>query len=451
MATTDTSNTVDLKTELDRLKVARINKVAPASASVRKVGLFGDSRAFLSHSGGGDGSGTQNNLLKGFGLAHWIQAYSEGMACLPWELQGGVAGDTTKQMLDRQPAFIEKMKAAGSDLVVVIGGTNDRTGNNLELGQSKVYMQTIVQNFQAAGIKVIVISDTPRGNGSSLYELTDAQAADHYAYHLWCENELSKVCAVVNAWDSWIDPNTGTKYQPLAKVIRDGIHPSKIGAMLIGKAVGPVVAAHVRQLAHVLESNVARSAEYPKGTLTKNPLVQGTAGSIASSANPVSGSKLADGWGAEGENMAGLTTTWSKEVDAGGVEWQVVKIAGTATSDQQPAINAYVDVNLSDLVDQDVIKTTGLVQSEGTGLSNISAGILITPSWTQKLDCDDSDSTLPWPSEASGVVNYETPELVYDASAGFTLVRSRIEARFPIGATVSATVKFAKFGMRNAA
>jgi lysophospholipase L1-like esterase len=436
-----------LSSALDDLAVVRSANFARAQACSRDVGIFGDSRAFLSHSGGQDGSGTNNNIMKGYGLAHWLQVYSQGAVRFPWSLNGGVAGDSTAQCLARQPAYITRLKTAGCNLVVMVCGTNDRTGGNFDLGATKQNVREMVRNFQVAGISVILSNDTPRGNGSSSYELTQQQwKDDHYAFSRWVLSDMSKMCAVLNTYDAWLDPNSGKNYYPLAGVTNDFIHPSKLGAQLWGKVGGPLLQLYSRSLAHILESNAGYDAtNNPNGALTLNPLMTGTGGYLDSNVNAMSGSVLAANWSAEGENMSGLTTQWSTETDANGVIWQKATVVGTSGS-SQPKISLFCNLDLNKLSNNDKVKATGLMRSKGAGLSAVSASLLMTPSWTLKQDADDSDSALAWPTDDSGVMFYETPHLVFLTASNHSLLRARYEVMLQPSKAVNATLWFTKCG-----
>lgn len=429
------ADTLELTAALNRLGFVR------ATPRNRTIGGFGDSRIFLSWSGSG-----ANDYLKTWGLMGWVQKFSNGACSAPVAYNGGVAGDTTAQMLVRQAAYIATLKAAGVNLVVVWGSTNDRPAG-IDLGTSQRNLREIVRNFQIAGIDVILISETPRGNGSSSYELTAAQKADHYAMHVWIETVMSQMCAVANVWDYWVDPSSGTNYYPLASVVRDWIHPSKIGAMVAGRVVGKIVAAWCRGLPDLAESNVVFNAtSNPKGSLTPNPLVAGTGGSIYASCAPVAGSVLADGWIAEltSGSISGLTTTWSKET-LNGVSYQKLRIKGIATS--SPAeVSAYLDVPLASLANNDKLKASGLVISQGVGLSAIGLNLMLVPGYTQKLDGDESDSSLPYPSENLGPLPFETPLLVFLTATGLTLVRLRLTVTVSPSRDVDCTVWFGKTG-----
>lgn len=402
-------------------------------------GLFGDSRAFLGHYVSGN-----NELYKGNGLAGAIQALSGGAITIPYALMGGVAGDTTAQCYARQAAYITKLQAAGAKGVFMICGTNDRTGNKLRVDETQTYIFKMVEAFRKAGIPVVLMNDTPRGTGSSSYELTLDQAADHYRVRQWIDGYMSQFCAVANTWDTWIDRTTGARYWPLAAMVQDGIHPSKVGAFT---AAVPAVAQALllsRALPRILQGNMLYNAtNSPWGSLTANPIMSGVNGTIAASANPVAGSVLAAGWNAEGEAMTGLTTRWSKEIIKG-IEWQKVVVQGVAATNAN--FNLYVDINQSQLADNDNVYASGLFKCQGEGLSMVGLQILaVNNAWTLKIAGDDNDATQPFPTKL-GECGRVTPVLAYTTAAAYTLVRPRFLVNLTPGAKVNATLWFRNMG-----
>lgn len=420
-------------TALDQGAIDTINP-----ANCRYVGIFGDSRAYLSFTSGG-----LNFQLRNVGVAHWLQAYGLNAFTLLGDLNGGVSGDTTAGMLSRQPAFIALLKSRGCTRAVFVGSTNDRSAG-IDLGTSKKNVREIVRNFFQAGIGVIAIGETPRGNGHSQYELGSAQIKeDHYQMHLWFQNTLSKVCTVLNVWDAMVDPASGRNYYVKDGMTVDGIHMSKIGAQQVGIAGGARVAAEVRQLGDFLESNVRYHAtNNPLGPLTANPLMTGSDGRFEFT--PASGSQLASGWKAGANNVAGLTLTFSKETDGDGREWQKVHIRGQSGA-QGPQILISTPITLSDLRDGDRIKATGLVKSEGQGLSNVGLAILMTPAWAVKNDAEDSHKEFPWPSAPTGVLSRETP-MYEHVGVKQTGLEPRIDIGCSANASINATVWFARCG-----
>jgi lysophospholipase L1-like esterase len=427
-------------------------------SSNKYVGFFGDSRAFLSVVA----PGGLNEYFRKLGLAHWIQAYSLGTVSMPrilgntggtgFVLNGGVAGDTTVQMLARLPAYITNCVANGIRRVVLIGGTNDRSGT-IDLGTTKKNIREMVRMFQKAGIAVDLISETPRGTGSSAYELsTQAKRDDHYAFHIWCETVMPKMCRVHNMWDLMIDPTSGNLYYPKPGYTIDGIHFSCLSSQAGGALIGPVMAKEIRQLGDFLESNAAYNASTnPLGTLITNPLLDGTTGTWQGGYVPVAGSQVATGWNMSVSNFTGLTVLASKEIetlaDGNTIQWQKYFVSGTASTASQPELSLNQNLTMSQLTVGDVVKATALVRTEGTGISNMGLGCLMTPPFSQKLDCEDSDPLQPWPSINTGILSREMPNFYYTDTTTVTAIELKMRMSFTKGAVVNATFWVAKCGM----
>lgn len=413
-----------------------ISTVNPANS--RYVGFFGDSRAYLSFTSGG-----LNTQLRNVGLAHWIQAYGLNAFSLLGELNGGIAGDTTAGMLARQPAFIELLHSRGCTRALFIGRTNDRTAG-VDLGTSKKNMREIVRNFLQAGISVSVISETPRGNGSSAYELNSQQLKDdHYQMHLWIRDSLSQMCSVIDVWQAMVDVASGANHYVRDGMTVDGIHMSKLGAQQVGLAAGARIAAEVRHLGDFLESNVLYDAQAnPFGSLTANPLFAGTDGRFEFA--PAPGSELASGWKASANHVDGLTLTFSKEADDEGRCWQKVRLQGQA-GNEGPQLYISTPIEVAHLNDGDRIKATGLVKTQGQGLSNVGLAILMTPAWAVKNDAEDSHKECPWPSEATGMLSRETPMYQHsgDKQAG---LEPRLDISCSANCALDATVWFSQCG-----
>jgi hypothetical protein len=400
-------------------------------ANSRYVGFYGDSRAYLSFA---QSSGI-SRMLRNVAMAHWLQAYGDNAFSLLWELNRGVAGDTTQGMLNRQPAFIELLKSRGSTLVVFIGSTNDRSAN-IELGISQRNVQEIVRNFLQARIAVIAISETPRGDGCSQYELnTQKQKDDHYAMHLWFEQELSKMCTVFNVWDRLVDTSSGRNYYVKPGHTVDGIHMSKLGSHQVGQVGGPIIAAQVRHLGDYLASNSPYHKEgNTSGTLSPNPMLEGTDGTF-SQFTPAEGSVLPSSWKASVQKFDGLTARFTKETDAKGKVWLKIYCSGTS-GPEKPSLRVSVPVNMSLLQANDRIKATARVRSNGEGLSNVSLGMTITPEWVMKLDAQDADPG-PWPSSNTGVLSRETP--MYEHT-GDNIAQRALDVSVDINLQANATV-----------
>jgi lysophospholipase L1-like esterase len=422
------------------------------TASPKLVGGFGDSRIALSFA---NTSGLYE-MLRNLGLVHWTQAWSRGVITMPKALNGGVAGDTTIMALARLPAYITLCQSLGCKRVLVCLGTNDRPGG-IDLGTTKKNVREIIRRFIAAGITPYLVSETPRGTGSSSYELaTQALRDDHYNFHVWCETVMSKMCKVINAWDRWIDAASGTMYYPKPNMTIDGIHGSKVGGNEIGQAAAPVIAADIAQLADLVESNALfHATNNPLGSLVNNPLFDGTTGTWQGGFVPVVGSQLATGWNCSVSNFSGnradgtpfaLTVNASKEVtvetDLGPVTWQRLDVVGTSGANT-PELNLNQNINFAALVNGDTMKATALVKTQGTGISNMGLTSLMTPVYQLKADAENSDASFPWPSELLGPLSREMPSYL-KASDTVTAIELKMNMQLMKNATINASFWIAR-------
>lgn len=420
------------------------------TAAPKLVGGFGDSRIALSYA---NTSGIYD-MLRNLGSVHWIQAWSQGVITMPKALNGGVAGDTTVMALARQDAYIALCQSLGCKRVFVCIATNDR--GIYDLGTTKKNVREIIRRFLAAGITPYLMSETPRGTGSSQYELkTQDLRNEHYQYHLWCERVMSRMCKIVSVWNRWIDPASGEMYYPKAEMTIDGIHGSKEGGNEMGQAGAAVIAADIAQLPDLLESNTVFDAiNNPLGSLVANPLLLGTSGTWQNGYVPVAGSQVADSWNCSVENFSGtranstayaLTVKASKEVDDDGVTWQRFDVSGTTGADQAN-LNMNQTIDMSQLSNGDVMKATALVKSQGEGISNMALQDLMTPIYQLKSDAEDSDSSFPWPSAAIGPLSREMPSYTKTASDSVTGMELKVVMQFALNATVSASFWIAQCG-----
>ncbi len=413
-----------------------------SNAHGRYVGLFGDSRAFLSFTN----SGQFYDAMRNVGIATWIQGLGGGQFTIPRALGGGVAGNTLDQMKQRQAAYITTCNNMGCKRVIVIGGTNDVT-SSASLGSMKKKMREIVRTFLQAGISVEVISETPRGNpaGGSYNLATQAQRDTLYQYHLWIENTLSKMCMVHNVWDLWVNPASGIMYYPKPEVTEDDIHPSKIGASLFGLVAGPGIGQRVHQLPDMLESNDLYSATFTGGSLINNPMLTGTTGTWQGGYVPVAGSVLATGWNASVNSFTGLKVYAYLVTDEDGDIRQCFQVTG-----QVGATDATLQFNqpipLTNIAEGAVVKNTAIFYSSGQGIANFALRMLMTPSYTLKYDAENSNVNLLWPSDPIGPLYRETPTFTYAAAGNQTGLEMNIEMNFFRGSTVNAFFQIKKPG-----
>lgn len=273
----------------------------------REIAIFGDSRTAMCHTIAATAYATEN-----YGYAFWACALS-GKAFCPYTNNFGVGGDTTAQMLAR----IKPVVDSGADIVLFMGGTNDRIGG-MSVADTKRNITAIVRRLTKAGKIVIVANDTPRFGDKAL---TPSQQADHEAVRDWITNELPDITPVVDTYSRISQDD-----------LHDSLHPNPKGAYKIGSAFAEALTKYSKLPVDLpVDSTDTFSAFNITGSLVANPLMSGAATISTASVNPQEGSVISTGFKGAGSSFTGVTTQWSKEAYEGG-ESQVITFSGIPTT-----------------------------------------------------------------------------------------------------------------------
>lgn len=403
-----------------------------------RVAQFGDSRL----ANGTFVSANQKNVFnKPMGPQTWIQSYSNGRVIFPWNFNFGVSGDNTIQMMARQDAAISAMKNAAIDTVLCIWGTNDPSGG-IALETTKRNIILMVEKFQKNGIRIVAISESPRGgmysyNNQTLYD-------NHLNLHNWQQNVLPAYGVFpVNVWDATVNPSSPA-YEPIAEYYYDNLHPSIRGAALWGKlAWEQAFRLLFLKPSRLYSDSVLYSASTnPTGSVTKNALLTGTSGSITSNANPTAGSVIATNWNAEGDNLGSIQVSFYKESNTIG-EKQCIRIQGTSGSNA-PTLAFYQDLDLSLLTNGDQLEASCYLETLGDNIACASLNILQVPAYALYADGDAHQGNYPAYQMAG---SRTTPAITYDSSS-MTLLRSYVNLILAANATLDITIKVSQFGTR---
>lgn len=375
--------------------------VYPGRRYRRNCGIFGDSKASFSWSGGG-----QNQLAKAFGLTSHIAAFSGLRAYFPRELNFGVAGETTNQWMRRLKQAVD----APCDIMYVIGSSNDRR-NGTPLSDSKNNALLITDALTRAGKVVIWFAETPKGSG--IYQLTEAQQKDHIEFHRWALKELPKRGAIViDAYAEMVDPASALEY-PLPDMMMDGAHQGARGAFIMGRAgavpLWTLFPEAYNYFGYGATYNLDRNIA---GSLTPNPLMAGMTGTVAASTVGVGPNpQIATGWqlaNTDGTQPTGLAIEAYKQVDAEG-EWQYFRIAGRLTA---PGGGYVLQANVAPtdaILVGDTFQAAAIYEAWGQGIRSVElAFTAVTTDATPKTtyfalsDGDPNGAPGPlssWPTE----------------------------------------------------
>jgi hypothetical protein len=397
----------------------------------RGLGILGDSFSANCHTIAATAFGTE-----AYGYAGAIAAQT-GLFPSYLDNQGKV-GDHSGQFMARLPSCLTSLTA---DLWMLLSRTNDSTTAGMALADSKANVMKAIMAFQnTPGKYLIVGTGTPRFGSKAL---AGQALADAIAYKDWVLNYVSQFVPVVNIWDGFTQAMTV-----------DDLHPNLIGADFIQSRGVPVINANFEFFGVPLPSDAADlySAIRPFGCLNANPLMTGSTGVISTSANPLAGSVLADGYKASGSGLTGITSRWYKEQAAFG-EAQCIELSGTMAAAggyiyMQPAAN----ITLSNLATGDVIEMVSAPEIVGNsrGILGWEAELIITKPvsgtsttiYYRSMDKYQEPFTLP----ANWKGALETQRYTCDVTE--TVVTARMGLYLASGIAQDSRVKVAQFGIR---
>lgn len=304
-------------------------------ASIRPplVAVYGDSR-----SGGGKAYASRTSNL----LAPWIEALTGGRVRVPGTLALGTGGATTVQLSSDaflKPA-IEQAVANNAGAVILIAGTNDRSGDTITAAQTCDNLLKMENAFLAVGIPVVWLAEYPRGssnwagtnNPPTQPAFAGTRLLDHLAVHRWLMTRRRTGVTVLDTFSLLADrsssaASTAAWMQDAYSV--DGVHLTTLGCFVVARALVPI-------LLNILPGGSAPlpvfqsdiwSDRTQSGAHNANPTLNGTGGVLNGGA-AVTGD-LAFAWKTSSTFPAGLNVAFSKVAD----DVQQIRLTGQVTDD----------------------------------------------------------------------------------------------------------------------
>jgi predicted RecA/RadA family phage recombinase/lysophospholipase L1-like esterase len=238
-------------TKLAGATVATVRVVGPAPGTVDGAG---NSFRFAL-SGGvllaclGDSITYQNTNgsalnLRAVGYASWANALSGGLLQFSNDLNFGVSGDSSTQVLARTDAAIVTMKAASVQYCVVHAGTNDLYAP-VTYATTIANLQSIYSKLLGAGVTPIVIPIIPRAKNDTTGSMTTAERQSQQRINNWIRDYVASNPSILIA-DPTVDivDHSVTNGDPIGALTaattahtKDGLHPSPRAAYFMGKAI----------------------------------------------------------------------------------------------------------------------------------------------------------------------------------------------------------------------
>lgn len=417
-----------------------------------KVAILGDSNtAAAVYTDLSTGASKPRISYQGDGYATWMNVYlGQRLQFLP-ELNFGVFGDTSEMMLARVPDVLQ----ANPDVVVVMGGTNDRE-QLWSAQRTMTALGSIYDRLLTAGVLVIAIPIIPRSIWGALTapQITE-QRLNQYRVNRWIRQRCIDLPGLVLADPAYAltDPASATA-DPLSGYFNaDGLHTDIRAAQTIGRAVadaiGPLVAPNQTSLpSHNLDAYHATLN--PTGNLLSNGGMRGTGGSVSA---PATG-QVADSWALfRALGSAGGTVAASKQArtDAPG-DWQVLTFTGLTGGAQEVwSLRHVVFGSGGSYAAGDVIEAE--CEIEVSGAASLNGAMLRIREWTgsgHEADAYSPNTTTQTSytlSSWSGIIR--TPPITIEQAVGAS---SQLQAYIDVwlngAAGAAATVKIGRVDVR---
>lgn len=435
-----TQTTAAQRTDLSRYLGPALAKTSNLAAQ------FGDSRVAQGFT---TSPGTYQRVKQQNGYQMWLEAYSDLKWRCPYDLNFGVAGDKTTQMLVRVDAAIAAAVAAGAQSVIIHAPVNDRTdsgitGPAITLEQSQTNMTAIITAWLEAGFTVFLTNETPRQGFPSTQ-----QAVWHVAMHEWLTRYALSTTGVVlvDTWAAFTNPATtladSTSDLRLTANYRDTVHYTSRGAQVLGQVLATAMAPYAPPSCGLVAAAAdLYSTDFPHGNLVPKGTFLGTTGSGG-------GGGLAGAWTGQTNNGTGLTVNYSKGTN-GLFDTQRVVISGTPSL-ASPSVLVYCDSFLSNLTEGDELE--GLIgmklAASATGVSSIDFDVQASGGDASSVGRPDADDTAARITSAGfDWLPFATPKWVTPAVGGITTARARVVIRMVQNEAVSLTLDLQRCSVR---
>ncbi|SHH40393.1 Lysophospholipase L1 [Marisediminitalea aggregata] len=317
--------------------------------------------------------------------------------------------------------------ASDCGVAVTMIGTND-----LGLGVDVIgNLTTFYDALRDNGIKAVALPVLPHDAADPL---TAAEMADACTINRWLfeRARVDPNMTYLTGLDVFTDYATG---HAVTGYLRDGIHTTKIGAEVLGRALAEqfnAVFAGPSDAAYAVGTNAYDATTNPNGNALPNPFANGTGGSLANGATgTVADSFLV--YRSSGSATFGCAA--SKEV-IGTVPHQVVTLSGTgdgyiAIIEQSVALPAGWG-------EGDTLRGSVNILLDAVGIDYFAVGVWAAPS--VGYDGGRTAANGDFPGQVSG--RWSADVVV---PAGATTIKLSVYAQVKSGVELSGTIKASKF------
>ena len=165
------------------------------------------------------------------GFVHLVTSGLDTLGVKIVPIPAGVGGNTSREMLARLDKDVLSKKP---DWLLLSCGVNDVWGRGISLDTFKTNITSIVDQAQAAGIKVMILPPTP------IYEAGVSEFSEHLvgyvAFMVQLAQERKLPLANMNAaWADYIAAQPAGSGNHLVTI--DGVHPNPDGHLLFARTI----------------------------------------------------------------------------------------------------------------------------------------------------------------------------------------------------------------------
>lgn len=293
--------------------------------------LIGHSFAARGHLMTTNGTLGRQIFKQAYGLPAWAEAMSGGRLRFPYELNFGVNGQTTTDMLTRTDgknvdAAVAAGVAAGAKAAFFFGINNDVTATGAQVTQTISNIRTIARKVSDAGLTLYITGDFPAGSTTNTTNRRTGNQRDGFnQIRRWILERLPREVPNVVAFDVfdrlavWNSTNgdvVQTYFDP------DALHPwSPFYSEVYVPALLSLILPQFPTAQAVAEASASEpysATLNPRGNLLMNGMFDGDGGA-----------GLALNW--TKTDATGITGTTTKVSFTNGM-WQQIAYSGTATA-----------------------------------------------------------------------------------------------------------------------
>lgn len=407
--------------------------IAPQAPRKRRIIAFGHSMVDY-----GRAVASGSHLARG--LHTWVRALTRGRIDCDMGDIYATAGADLDTLIN---SYLSQVVARTDvDVVMVLAVTNTISSKTAATDWDSHILPRLIllrDTLLNAGKTVIWVIDPPRGNaGATSVAVTSTGLRNMLRYRAWVLAQASLPGFIpVDTWPLGADGGPEGYNRPA--LFADGLHPNQLGAYTIfAKALVPIIDRLFTQRNILPVSNADTiSAEQPGGCFTTNPMSLGTTGTITAPAAGTMTGQIATSHTAALANGAGLTVTWSKQIDADGTEWNRAVISGTPTS-----AGAELSINPPSVGgasftagDQLDIVAAVRVAAGQTGINRTSLIVFDGGAALNRVDLDRLTATDTFPTDALDMVLRQRFAVATPGTIG-----PKVAATFLQNVAVSATI-----------